>query len=160
MSTPAVIFWIGAAFVWVGVVAWVFGDGRPIADLGEMLMMTGGVVLVLWLLLVGSREVFARDADGRYAQSRLRDWFYALRAKGGARCCSDADGTAIPDVDWESSGGRYRVRIDGVWVDVPEEAVITEPNLFGRAMVWPVRNNGYDGSVSIYIRCFMPGPAS
>src|SRR5947208_6687954 len=42
--------------------------------------------------------------------------------------------------------------IDGEWIDVTDEAVITEPNLVGRAMVWPLR--GYLGTT---VRCFMPG---
>jgi hypothetical protein len=42
-----------------------------------------------------------------------------------------------------------------VWVDVPEEAVISEPNRVGRTMVWPIY--GYMG---VAIRCFMPGSMS
>ena len=60
---------------------------------------------------------------------------------------------AISDADWESGNGHYRVRIDGEWVNVPDEAVITEPNRIGRTMVWPIR----DGVGGLYIRCFMPG---
>ena len=48
--------------------------------------------------------------------------------------------------------GHYRVRLDNKWVDVPDEAVITEPNRAGRTMVWPMR---FDEQISI--RCFMPG---
>ncbi len=102
-------------------------------------------------LLIGN--VKARDVDGRYANSPLKGWFDNLKSKGGAPCCSDADGSAVSDVDWEAKGGRYRVRIDGRWYDVPEEALITEPNRAGRTMVWPVTYQ--DGS--IHIRCFMPG---
>jgi hypothetical protein len=93
----------------------------------------------------------ARDPDGRYAHSPLKEWFDSLRS-GKGPCCSDADGSAVSDVDWESSNGHYRVRIEGEWFDVPEEAVITEPNRIGRTMVWPLR--GYGG---LTIRCFMPG---
>ena len=67
-------------------------------------------------------------------------------------CCSDADGSAVSDVDWESKGGRYRVRIEGEWHEVPEDAVITEPNRVGRTMVWPIK-----GYLGLSIRCFMPG---
>ena len=63
-----------------------------------------------------------------------------------------ADGFAVADPDWESHNGRYRVRIDGQWIDVPDEAVITEPNRAGRTMVWPVKT-----AFGISIRCFMPG---
>ena len=45
------------------------------------------------------------------------------------------------------------MRLDANWIDVPDEALITEPNLFGRTMVWPVRREDQ----SIVIRCFMPG---
>jgi hypothetical protein len=93
----------------------------------------------------------ARDPDGRYANSPLKQWFDSLRS-GKGPCCSDADGSAVSDVDWESKNGHYRVRLDDQWWDVPDEAVITEPNRVGRTMVWPIR--GYMG---ITIRCFMPG---
>ena len=39
----------------------------------------------------------------------------------------------------KAKGGHYRVRIEGEWVDVPDEAVITEPNRVGRTMVWPIK---------------------
>ena len=94
----------------------------------------------------------ARDR-GQYGSStpELKAWFDGLRS-GKGPCCSDADGTALSDVDWETSGGHYRVRIDGEWIEVPDEAVITEPNRIGRTMVWPIR-----GYLGITIRCFMPG---
>jgi hypothetical protein len=107
---------------------------------------------VLLLALV-SHVGHARDPDGRYARSNpeLKAWFDGLRS-GKGPCCSDADGTAVSDVDWESANGHYRVRLDGDWVDVPDEAVITEPNRVGRTMVWPIR-----GYLGVTIRCFMPG---
>jgi hypothetical protein len=95
---------------------------------------------------------YARDR-GQFANStpEMRAWFDGLRS-GKGPCCSDADGSAVSDVDWETHEGHYRVRIDGQWVDVPDEAVITEPNRIGRTMVWPI--HGYLG---LSIRCFMPG---
>lgn len=93
----------------------------------------------------------ARDPDGRYANSPLKEWFDGLRS-GKGPCCSDADGSAVSDVDWESKDGHYRVRLDGAWIEVPDEAVVTEPNRVGRAMVWPIKS--YMG---VTIRCFMPG---
>ena len=39
------------------------------------------------------------------------------------------------------------MRLDGEWIDVPDEAVITEPNRIGRTMVWPIR--GYLGHHSL-----------
>jgi hypothetical protein len=104
------------------------------------------------LLLIGSAPLgHARDPDGRYANSPLKQWFDSLRS-GKGPCCSDADGSAVSDVDWESRNGHYRVRIEGEWFDVPEDAVITEPNRVGRTMVWPIK-----GYLGMTIRCFMPG---
>jgi len=108
-----------------------------------------GLMVVMWA--AAAQVGHARDTDGRYANSPLKEWFDSLRS-GKGPCCSDADGSAVSDVDWESSNGHYRVRIEGEWFDVPEDAVITEPNRIGRTMVWPIR--GYAG---LTIRCFMPG---
>ena len=102
------------------------------------------------LMLPPTYPGHARDPDGRYANSPLKEWFDSMRS-GKGPCCSDADGTAVSDVDWESGNGHYRVRLEGDWVDVPDEAVITEPNRVGLTMVWPIR--GYSG---LTIRCFMP----
>jgi hypothetical protein len=44
---------------------------------------------------------------------------------GKGPCCSDADGTAVSNVDWETRDGQYRARLDNQRSDVPEEAVIT-----------------------------------
>jgi hypothetical protein len=47
---------------------------------------------------------------------------------------------------------NYRLRIDGEWVDVPNEAVVDGPNRAGRTMVWPYYLNGHPKA-----RCFMSG---
>nr|WP_249151469.1 hypothetical protein [Bradyrhizobium liaoningense] len=108
------------------------------------------LLLVLGTQTAAVRSTFARD-DGRYADSPLKPWFDSLRSHLGP-CCSDADGVAVADPDWESHQGHYRVRLDGQWIEVPDDAVITEPNRAGRTMVWPVRT-----AFGIAIRCFMPG---
>ncbi|HEX9211010.1 MAG TPA: hypothetical protein VF901_10905 [Bradyrhizobium sp.] len=118
----------------------------------------------LFLIALAAPFGHARDR-GQFVNTsaELKAWFDGLRS-GKGPCCSDADGSAISDSDWESKDGHYRVRvprlgyvIEGqqqelVWVDVPEEAVISEPNRVGRTMVWPIY--GYMG---VAIRCFMPG---
>ncbi|CCD92753.1 conserved hypothetical protein [Bradyrhizobium sp. ORS 375] len=101
----------------------------------------------------------ARDLDGRYANSPLKGWFEKLRS-GKGPCCSDADGTALSDIDWEMKDGRYRVRIEGIWWPVPDEAVVTEPNRIGRTMVWPVYYRELNTGLRIDIRCFLPGSMS
>jgi hypothetical protein len=133
------------------------GRGRRL----KTLLTVGFAVLLLGL---ASQFSHARD-HGQFASStpEIKAWFDGLRS-GNGPCCSDADGTAISDADWETRDGHYRVRVprygylvagqqqELVWVDVPEEAVITEPNRVGRTMVWPLY-----GYLGLTIRCFMPG---
>jgi len=98
-----------------------------------------------------SSGVSARD-DGRYANEPLHAWFDQL-ASGKGLCCSFADGFSVQDVDWDTQDGRYRVRLHGEWIVVPENAVVTEPNRYGPAVVWPYM----DAEGSTQIRCFLPG---
>jgi hypothetical protein len=119
------------------------------ADMDRLKLSLRRALLVAPLVL-SAGSALGRD-DGRYADSPLKPWFDSLRSHLGP-CCSDADGFAVSDPDWESHDGHYRVRLDGQWVDVPDEAVITEPNRAGRTMVWPVKT-----AFGISIRCFMPG---
>jgi hypothetical protein len=108
------------------------------------------------------RNIFGYIFRGFYAPGFAHDprhpemntWFDNLRSSKGL-CCSFADGLAVSDVDWESRSGHYRVRLENNWIDVPDEALITEPNRAGRTMVWPLRVDH-----QIFIRCFMPGSMS
>jgi hypothetical protein len=132
--------------------------GGRLAAQGEIRGMIMKRLLVA-LALCACVPAAARDLDGRYAQSPLKPWFDGLKS-GKGLCCSVADGETVADADWESRDGHYRVRIPNKalpgdplqWFDVPDEAVITEPNRAGRTMVWPL--HGYEGTT---IRCFMPG---
>ena len=91
------------------------------------LMLSACVVLAgIAAHLLAFDAAAARDVDGRYANSPLKSWFEKL-ASGKGACCADADGQALSDVDWQSSDGHYRVRLDNEWRDVPDAAVITEP---------------------------------
>jgi len=111
-----------------------------------------GIMISLELLIVDSE---ARDR-GQFANStpEMKAWFESLKNGKGFLCCSDADGTAVSDVDWESKDGHYRVRLGGRWIDVPDDALVTVPNRAGRTMVWPMPMIEGD---TIKIRCFMPG---
>ena len=129
--------------------------GRSISEAGpvcsSLLSHSAIGFVVLVIAMLQHNPAFGRD-DGRYANSPLKPWFDSLRS-GKGPCCSDADGSVVTDADWESRDGRYRVKIEGEWYDVPDDSVITAPNLYGRAMVWPMK--GWGG---LSIRCFMPGP--
>lgn len=110
-----------------------------------------GVIIVAAFMAFLTYAVMARD-DGRFAQSDLKSWFEKL-SSGKGLCCSIADGRTVTDPDIDMNGAHYRVRVDGTWLDVPDDAVITEPNRFGQPVVWP-----YVDALGITrIRCFMPG---
>jgi hypothetical protein len=108
--------------------------------------VVGAIIFGLWI-----DYAYPRDPDGRYANSPLKSWFDSLKS-GKGPCCSDADGSVLKDVDWESRDGKYRVRIDGKWIEVEDSALVKEPNKFGQAMVWPYYLNGEP-----IVRCFIPG---
>jgi hypothetical protein len=117
-----------------------------------------GVISFIAAVALVTVPAFGRDLDGRYKDSPLREWFNHLASQRGL-CCSFADGYVVEDADWISQNGHYRVRVpkaasskDMIWVEVPDEAVIKEPNKVGRTMVWPLF-----GSEGVLIRCFMPG---
>ncbi|TPQ36902.1 hypothetical protein C2U70_11855 [Bradyrhizobium guangdongense] len=113
------------------------------------------------LLLVTFAAPLVRAHD--HNRPDLNDWFMKLQS-GKGPCCDGTDAVSLEDPDWEAKGSHYRVRVprygyvpngqqqELIWVDVPAEAVISEPNRAGRTLVWPVY--GYMG---VSIRCFMPG---
>ena len=116
----------------------------------RLLSLASTSVVFCWLLSIPN-NVAARD-NGQYANSPLKAWFDRL-ASGKGLCCSFADGVSVENVDWDTQEGRYRVRIRGQWFVVPEAAVVTEPNKFGPAVVWPYQ----DADGATQIRCFLPG---
>lgn len=108
---------------------------------------------MIWLIVL---FILVKD-DGRYANSPLKSWFDSLKS-GKGPCCSDADGTTLSDVDWDIKNNHYWVRIEDRWWEVPDDAVITEPNRAGKTMVWPIYYRGtLEKAIKIEIRCFMPG---
>src|SRR5262249_56237080 len=83
----------------------------------------------------------------------LKYWFDNLTSSNG-RCCSFADGFSVDEVEWDTDDGHYRVRLHGQWVNVPNSSVVTEPNRYGPAVVWPYM----DTVGNVYIRCFLSAP--
>lgn len=127
------------------------------------IVVIGFAIGIAAAMLIGAIAVHAKD-DGRFAGSPLKTWFDHL-ASGKGLCCSFADGVSVEDVDWDTGGdnhdtqaegGHYRVRLNGQWIVVPDNAVVTEPNKFGPAVMWPYT----DGSGQTQIRCFLPGAGS
>src|SRR5262249_10028889 len=112
----------------------------------------GLAVFTFWLTTILMPVQLAARDDGRFANSPLKPWFDRL-ASGRGLCCFFSGGFSVEDVDLDTEGGDYPVGIYGQRFVVPDLAVVTEPNRFGRAVVWPY-NDRYGNT---QIRCFMPG---
>jgi hypothetical protein len=96
----------------------------------------------------------------------LNAWFKSLKNKVGQPCCDTGDGQHA-EAEWDMAKGGYKALLKhphrpnepGQWFDVPDSAVIDQPNLSGVAMVWwhPLYN--FRGEMIPVWRCFIPGPA-
>jgi len=128
-------------------------------------------LLFILAVLAAACPALAHDPSGYWAREAQAgrappaEWWKSLHApNGGIPCCDIADGQRVEDVDWDTQRGedgkpRYRVRLIGKWIDVPDDAVIDEPNRYGPAVVWPVfADDGEGHHVAVaFIRCFLPG---
>src|SRR5690348_2677221 len=91
----------------------------------------------LVLFLFSTVKVWPRDLTGQYSNSPNSEWVKNLRSPGGMPCCDLSDGHRLEDVDWKGEpDGTYSVRIDGQWVKLEKDQIITEPNRLGVAVVW------------------------
>lgn len=122
--------------------------------LSTLILFLVVLVMGLGMALFKVAGAEARDLTGKYAESPLKSWFNGLTSRKGP-CCDLSDGYRVDDADWESHDGHFRVKIDGEWVDVEEEAVLNQPNLAGHTMVWPMYKDGRPKA-----RCFIVGPLS
>jgi hypothetical protein len=123
-----------------------------------MRQLAVAILVFLAVLLMASIPKSHAHDDGRYADSPNHAWFDSLTSPYGGRCCAEADGLGVNDLEWKTAideakpNLRYQVFIAGDWRDVYEGNVVNEPNKIGRAVVWFWYHDG-----KIEIRCFMPG---
>lgn len=118
--------------------------------IGFWLLLLAWVAFGLFLLVTTPRA-HATDS-GQYANTpdHIRAWFKSVRSKSGIPCCDTSDGHLT---DYETRGDDYFVPINGTWLPVPKEAVVTNyGNPMGQAVVWYSDMGG-----TVFIRCFVPG---
>ena len=115
------------------------------------LLFMMAVAVAVALVAVALRPVQAHLAD----RPELDNWAMELSSANGM-CCDGSDAEPIKDADWDAStDGKYRVKINGEWIDVPPDAVVPSGNRYGQTLVW-----GYpsiNGNPSFFVRCFLPG---
>lgn len=117
------------------------------------LMWLWAILIVVQAILWATIAATARDADGRYANSPLHDWYAEQRNSAGQWCCNEADGHLFY--------GDYRINEDGSVVvnpGTPDEhkiesyKVLKKENKAG-APVWWYTENAYGKTTY----CFIPG---
>src|SRR5215813_8296502 len=96
-------------------------------------------------LLLAAAVILVRDPTGKWANDPLQPWFQSLQNKNGFYCCARADGHPLDE---------------GEWIVVPDDALISGPNKFGKAIVW-LWPHADIASGEIHtitrIQCFIPG---
>ena len=108
--------------------------------------------------LLAAAVILIRDPTGKWAGDPLRPWFESLRNNAGMYCCARADGHPLDDGEWDIKGNSYRVFVQGEWTAVPDDAVISSPNKFGKAIVWLRDHDELPPNLlSDLILCFIQG---
>lgn len=138
------IFALGLLLILLGAVVYYNAKGGA-----QHLVGTFFFLIALICIAFSAWPAFGHDHN----RPGLNSWYGTL-ASGKGPCCGgpSVDAKTLDGPDWETKDGHYRVRIDGVWHDVEDEAVLKQPNIDGRTLVWPI--GGWGG---VTIRCFMPG---
>jgi hypothetical protein len=115
-------------------------------------------IFISFLFLTLSHVAEATD-HGQFGPTspEIKAWANSLENKLSEGCCSTADGWKPEEVEYDMTGNKYRVKIEGEWYDVPRDALVEVPNRFGFPVVWYYKtwDNGIRPSISI--RCFIPG---
>src|SRR6266480_3893102 len=88
-----------------------------------------------------------------WAGDPLQPWFESLRNKLGLYCCAEADGHPLDDGEWDMKDNNYRVFVQGEWTVLPDDAVLSGPNKFGKAIVW--FRNPWGVTPNTHIQCFI-----
>ena len=116
-------------------------------------MFAAGAAILCYMAISPAE---AHDAS----HPELDGWYKKLES-GKGPCCDGSDSAHVEPSDWETQNkprSHYKVRLDGVWADVPDEAVVTGPNRDGRTLVWYYDAwTGHSGIPGKIIKCFMPG---
>src|SRR5215469_5645822 len=84
-------------------------------------------------LLLAAAVILIRHPTGKWADDPLQPWFQSLQNKNGLYCCARADGHPLNEGEWDIKDNHYRVFVEGRWVVVPDAAVLSGPNKFGKA---------------------------
>jgi hypothetical protein len=111
--------------------------------------------LCLWAIIASAAFGHANITDAE------NEWLNRQRAIDGTKCCDRHDTHVGEGVEWRIERGRYQVRIQGAWRDVPPERVMrhnpADPTPWpGQALLfWSPVPSHPDGFL---LWCFFPEP--
>lgn len=115
------------------------------------------LIVLLVVLATASTPALAGDTQYQNIDPKIKEWFNGLRNGTNHPCCDEADGKILEqdEVEYDSQGTQYRVKIKGKWYVIDDLHLLKGPNLIGRAVVWYVMSGDH-----AYIFCFIPGAQS
>lgn len=139
---------------------------RGVRIIGLILLAAGFVAAVMYALgykhfvldaVTWAPSARAHTHDWAQLSPQQRQWFRQQRKPDTyALCCSEPDvGSDAEIVEEDIRNGEYWVRSPttrGEWIKVPAHAVLTEPNKFGRPVVWWRWQDGHPVAF-----CYSPG---
>src|SRR6185369_343924 len=97
------------------------------------------VTVVLSLVLLAAALVITAARAHDHSRPSLDEWYGTLTS-GQGPCCGgpSVDARTLDGAEWGREGNHYWVIIDDVRHVVPDNAVLNQPNLDGRTLVWPI----------------------
>lgn len=128
------------------------------------------LLLILWLISPAaahdwSSPHFVMDTP------QQQEWLKKQKRPGThMMCCNEADGAQVDEeIRYDEKGiGHYWIwssHTRGRWMQVPDEAIIREPNMHGRPVAWFrwIGPNGQNNlrdtrNLEPTIFCYSPGP--
>ena len=118
------------------------------------------LLTIALLLLLACGWLLTPALAHLHDRPELDAWFNGLQSSGGFPCCAQIDGSTVADIDWDTTvvDGKiqYRVFVEGQWVTVTDQEVVTVPNRAGAPIVW-VYHQCDANSCKPVVRCFLPG---
>lgn len=118
-----------------------------------ILTQSKGSMIGFALVIIGLVFLIKPAWGHDHNRPELNGWMKGLHSKNNTWCCDGNDTDPIDD--WDTKGGHYRVKFQGQWYDVPDDAIVEGPNKSGTPLLWMQKGWG-----EVRPRCFMPGTLS
>ncbi len=116
---------------------------------GRHYLLAALVALAVILGLIWSFDARATNLDGRWDDSKNREWYRAQHNADGQLCCDWTDAEHYTGDYTPKGDGSVVLHLDAGDVTIPASKVLNKPNPTGHAVWWHVGETTY---------CFAIGP--